>query len=459
MSTALPVHSKPDADAGPAAEEPVASFGKHLLAAFPQDSSYRNLNHGSFGTFPLVIRDKLREFQDMAESRPDPFIRYDIHTHLTESREAVAKLLNAPIDTVVLCSNATTGINIVLRNLEWNSDCQDEILYFETIYGACGKTIDYVVDCSYGRVSSCGIPIRYPCETADIVASFHAAVAASKAAGKRPKMCVFDVVTSLPGVRFPFEALAAACKEAGLLSLVDGAQGIGMVEIDLGALDPDFFISNCHKWLHVPRGCCVLYVPVRNQHMMVSTLPTSHGYESRSNVRHNPLPPSSKQPFVANFSYVGTIDMSPFLCVKHSIDWRQRVLGGEERIRAYQRRLAETGGQKAADILGTFVLQNKAGELTDCAMVNVALPLWVGDKAGAPEGTAVLAEADAPAAVSWISNALMNEYKTFLPVFVHAQRVWARISAQVYLDMEDFEFAGTALKKLCERVANGEYKA
>ncbi|KKF94950.1 putative aminotransferase [Ceratocystis platani] len=440
-------------------QEPIATFGKSLLAEFPQDSSYRNLNHGSFGTFPLVIRDKLREFQDMAEARPDPFIRYDIKNHLTASREAVAKLLNAPLDTVVFCSNATTAINIVLRNLEWDSDCKDEILYFETIYGACGKTIDFVVDFSYGRASSRGIPIRYPCETEEIVACFQEAVKASRAAGKRPKMCVFDVVTSLPGVRFPFEALAAACKETGLMSLVDGAQGIGMVDIDLGALDADFFLSNCHKWLHVPRGCCVLQVAFRNQHLMRSTVPTSHGYEPRTGARYNPLPTSEQSPFITNFSYVGTIDTSPFLCVKHSIEWRQQVLGGEERIRTYQRSLAENGGQRVADILGTEILQNKAGSLTDCAMINVALPLWVGKAEDAPAGAAVLTAQEATVAITWMTNKIMSDYKTWLPLYMHADRVWVRISAQVYLDMEDLEFAGTALKELCEQVAKGGHKA
>ncbi|KKA27386.1 hypothetical protein TD95_000496 [Thielaviopsis punctulata] len=452
--TSLPINTKTD----DLSDLPVANFGKHLQSAFLQDSSYRNLNHGSFGTFPRAMQAKLREFQDLSEARPDPFLRYDITPHLTASREAVAKILNAPVDTVVFCSNATTGINIVLRNLTWNDDCKDEVLYFNTIYGACGKTIDYVVDTSYGHVSSRGIPIEYPCEDDEIVASFYKAVEASKAAGKRPKLCVFDVVTSLPGVRFPFEKLAAACKDLGIMSFVDGAQGIGMVKIDIGTLDPDFFISNCHKWLHVPRGCCVLHVAFRNQDLMVSTMPTSHGYIPKSGDRYSPLPPSSQSRFIANFSYVGTIDMSPFLCVKHSIDWRQDVLGGEDKILAYQRTLANTGGQKAADILGTYVLQNKAGSLTDCAMVNVALPLWAGKPEEAPEGTTVLASEDVSKALNWMSTTLIRDYKTFLPVFVHAGRVWSRISAQVYLDMEDFEYAGQTLKTLCERVIKGEYK-
>ena len=61
------------------------------------------------------------------------------------------------------------------------------------------------------------------------------------------KLAIFDTVVSMPGVRMPFEQLAAACKELGVMSMVDGAHGVGHVELDLGALGADFFVSNCHK--------------------------------------------------------------------------------------------------------------------------------------------------------------------------------------------------------------------
>jgi selenocysteine lyase/cysteine desulfurase len=47
---------------------------------------------------------------------------------LDESRAAVAKILNAPVEGVVFVPNATTGVNTVLRNIVWNKG--DEILYF-----------------------------------------------------------------------------------------------------------------------------------------------------------------------------------------------------------------------------------------------------------------------------------------------------------------------------------------
>lgn len=341
--------------------------------------------------------------------------------------------------------------------------------------------------------------LTYPLADAAILATFHATVARARAAGRRPAVAVFDTVSSLPGVRFPYEAMVRACRELGILSLVDAAQGVGMVPLDLAALDPDFLVTNCHKWLFVPRACAVFYVPLRNQHLVRSTLPTSHGYVALdpSSNRANPLPPSSKSPFVSNFEYVGTLDNSPYLCVKDSIEWRKRVLGGEERIQEYLFQLAKDGGAKVAEILETWIMQNEEETLGECGMTNVALPLSIvddaevessvaptgpavdegarvreadveeaapvkameqgGQTASAREGETIIPRKDAERIWEWMTNVLVDEYQTFIPIYYHAGRFWTRLSAQVYLDMDDFDWAGKTLKTLCQRVARREY--
>ncbi|GJC94677.1 aminotransferase family protein [Colletotrichum higginsianum] len=437
-------------------------FGKPMLKEFLIDPAYHNMNHGSFGTIPRHIQTILRSYQDKAEARPDPFIRWEYHTYLKESRQAVADLINAPVDCTVFVPNATVGINTVLRNLIWAPDGLDEILYFSTVYGGCAKTIDYIVDTRLGLVSSRSIPLTYPLEDDEVVALFRDAVAQSHAEGKRPKICLFDVVSSLPGIRFPFEAITAACRELGILSLVDGAQGVGMVPLDIAALDPDFFISNCHKWTFTPRASAVFYVPERNHHLVPSTIPTSHGYVPRTGVqRHNPLPPSGEPPFVTRFGFVATFDNSPNLCVKHSIEWRKSI-GGEDKIMEYLWALAKNGGKKAAAILGTFILDNKSETLTRCAMVNVALPIVMGADAETlsvgPDGTITVPEKEASVIVNWMLSALVNEYLTFVALFWHQGRWYSRISAQIYLDETDFEWVGNTIKELCQRVAKQEYK-
>lgn len=433
-------------------------YGKILLKEFLIDPTYRNLNQGSFGTIPRAIQSALRAYQDAAEARPDIFIRYDYPKLLDESRTAVAKLLRVDTDTVVFVSNATVGVNTVLKTLAWNDDGLDEILYFSTVYGGCGKTIDYVVDSNPGRVSARSIPIEYPIEDDEIVARFREAVKAVEGEGRRARVCLFDEVSSMPGVRFPFEEMTKVCKELGVLSLVDGAQGIGMVDLDLGNLDPDFYVSNCHKWLHVPRGCAVFYVPIRNQGLIRSTLATSHGYVSPNpSGRVNPLPPSKKSRFVTEFEFVGTLDNTPYLCVKDAIKWREEVLGGEAKIIDYQRKLAREGGKRVAEILGTEVLENKKGTLTDCAMVNVALPLVVTPESeeedASKEGDVKIPRQSASKFTQWLLETMMHDYKTFMALCVHQDRWYVRLSAQVYLDMDDFEWAGTTLQEICKRAA------
>lgn len=332
------------------------------------------------------------------------------------------------------------------------------------IYGGCDRTIDYVVETSAGLVSSRCIPLSYPCDDTAILSAFESAVADSLAANKRPRVCLFDVVSSQPGVRFPFEAVTAACREKGILSLIDGAQGIGMVDIDLSAINPDFFVSNCHKWLHTPRGCAVFYVPVRNQHLIRSSVPTSYRFVPQSSLSQDDQASTSRlnpnPTFAAQFEFVGTLDNAPYLCVKDSIKWREEVLGGEEHILTSLTQLAREGGKKAAAILGTKILDNEVQSMTRCSMVNVALPLAVEGADGAELADLPKIPQDEVQDVSnWILRTLVDEYKTFVALYIYGGRWWMRLSAQVYLEVDDFEFAGRTLKEVCERVAKGEYKS
>ncbi|KAH8678855.1 pyridoxal phosphate-dependent transferase [Tricladium varicosporioides] len=432
-------------------------FGKEMLKHFLFDPKFKNLNHGSFGSIPKAIKEKRAQYQEASEARPDPFIRYELPDIIDENRAAVAKVLNVPAETVVIISNATTGINTVLRNITWDEDGKDEILYFNTIYGACGKTVEYICESARGPVQAREIKLEYPLSDDELVSKFKEAIKTSRAARRFPRIAIFDVISSMPGLRMPFEELTKLCKEEGILSCIDGAHGVGHIPLDLSAIDPDFFTSNCHKWLFVPRGCAVFYVPVRNQHLIRSSLPTSHGFVPKATIGglSNPFEATGKSEFVNQFEFCGTIDNTNYFCIAEAIKWREEVCGGEKAIMDYTHNLAFEGGKMVADMLGTKLLDNEEHTMTNCSLVNILLPL--SSSSSPAPGVYSIKEGYGTAVVHWIQRILVDKFQTFIAIFQFQGQWYARLSGQVYLDMDDFKWAGEKLRDVCERIGKGEY--
>ena len=218
-------------------------FGHPMRSYFQFDPSYLPLNHGSFGTYPKSVKDRLRYTQELTEFRPDTFFRYDLAKYIDSARTAIADLLGVSDGECVFVPNATTGVNTVLRSLVFKEG--DVIVYFSTIYGSCEKTVEYLKETT--PVKSAKVKLSYPMEDDDVLSKFHEKIKELKDQGKRPRVAIFDTVSSLPGVRVPWERLVRMCKEEGVWSLVDGAHGAGHLDLKLGEVQPDFFVSNCHK--------------------------------------------------------------------------------------------------------------------------------------------------------------------------------------------------------------------
>lgn len=219
-------------------------FGRRMRDThFLISSTYTPLNHGSFGTYPKAVRERLHEVQTMAELRPDHFMRYQAPKMLDISRAAIAAYVNAPVDEIVLVPNASTATNVVLRSLKFEPG--DTLLYLSTAYGAVQKTVKYLEETT--PVEGTMLTISHPLADDEVVAMFKHAIKNTKADGKNVRAALFDTVSSLPGVRTPWERLVQLCREEKVLSVVDGAHSVGQIPTDLDKVQPDFFTSNLHK--------------------------------------------------------------------------------------------------------------------------------------------------------------------------------------------------------------------
>jgi selenocysteine lyase/cysteine desulfurase len=226
---------------------PPPPFGTSMRKShFSFSPTFTPLNHGSFGATPRAIEEKHIAAQRSVSERPDVFIIYKLPGLLDASRKAVAPLLGVDPNEVVFVLNATTGVNTVLWNLKFEE--RDVIAHFSSIYDSCEATVKAIGELT--PLHPVGIPVTYPTEDVDLVNKFKESVLQAQKEGKNVKIAIFDTVLTFPGVRVPWEDLVTACKELGVLSLVDGAHGIGHIDLThLGEVSPDFFVSNCHKYI------------------------------------------------------------------------------------------------------------------------------------------------------------------------------------------------------------------
>lgn len=204
-----------------------------------------------------------------------------------------------------------------------------------------------------------------------------------------------------------------------------------------------------------------MYVPLRNQHLIRSTLPTSWGFKNRD-ITPNTVNPKGafggaiESEYIGNFEFVGTIDSSPYLCVPAAVEWR-KALGGENAIMEYCTKLAQDAGRMWAKEFGTEVLDNGTKTLSQCCMAMVRLPIDV-KKAGLVGEKAGLSKDKVGGAVTiWLNRTLLDSYGTFLQTMFYGGAWWARLSGQVYLELSDFEGVVPSLKELGRRVSEGEW--
>jgi selenocysteine lyase/cysteine desulfurase len=373
---------------------------------------------------------------------------------LRQSRALLAELLHCPVDELVLCPNVTTATNTVLHNLRWEEG--DTIVYTSGVYGATEKTIDYIVETTPAK--SVRIELDLPQGDDVIVDLFRDTLRqqktkCSESRKGRVRIAVFDTIVSMPGLRMPFERLVQVCREEGVLSLVDAAHGVGHIPLNLGELDPDFLVTNCHKWLFVPRSVAAFFVPARNQHYIRTTMPTSHGFQpQRSKAIYDPMPTSGEtNAMVKQFEYFGTIDGAPYCCIEEAIRFLDNVCGGDAAIHAYCTSLAREAERILVETLGTETFD--IPETHRIFFAHVRLPLRVGDGSQCD-----VPLSDVPAITQFMNKEFVERYHTFVYVLFYRGAWWVRLSLAVYVDLEDCKYAAFVLKDLSERVKKGAYQ-
>lgn len=172
------------------------------------------LNHGSFGACPRPVFDEYRRWQRELERQPVEFLGRRFPELMARSRSALANFVDADPDDIVYMPNATTALNTVARSLRFQPG--DEVLATDHEYGAADRTWQFVCERRGARYVRAKVPT--PVRSVDAVVD-----AVWSRVTERTRVLFCSHVTSPTALVFPVADLVRRARDAGILTVVDGA--------------------------------------------------------------------------------------------------------------------------------------------------------------------------------------------------------------------------------------------
>jgi isopenicillin-N epimerase len=375
------------------------------------------LNHGSFGACPVPILEEQDYWRRQLEREPLAFFLRQYEEALDAARSALSNLVGAATNDIAFVTNATGGVNAVVRSLRFDPD--DEILTTDHAYNACKNALLFVAERSGAKVvvAKTPFPIEDPEECTRSILS---------QVTNKTRLAMVDHIASPTGMVMPIHQIVRSLEEKGVDTLVDGAHAPGQVDLNLTDLAPTYYTGNCHKWLCTPKGSAFLYVRPDKQPQIRPTV-ISHGANS---------PRTDRSRFHLEFDWPGTQDPSAFLTIPKAIEFLSGLLpGGLPALRQRNRELVLKGRAMLCGVLG----------------IDPPCPeSMVGFMAAAPIPDAESADRPDPLGIDPLQEILFQEHRIEVPIVTWPappKRV-LRISAQFYNEESQYRKLADALGTL-----------
>ena len=389
------------------------AYGSEFEKLWTLDPEIIFLNHGSFGACPRPVLEEQSALRARMERQPVQFFR-DLEGLLDSARAELAALVGADADDLTFVSNATSGVNTVLRSLFLEPG--DELLTTNHAYNSCRNALRWQEKSGVRMVvAQVPWPIAGPAQVVEAVLA---------RATPRTRLVLLDHVTSPSGLVFPVASLVRALAERGIDTLVDGAHAPGMIELNVTSLGAAYYTGNCHKWLCAPKGAAFLHVR-RDRQDRVRPLAVGHGLNSTRTDRSR---------FRLEMDWIATADPTPFLCVPAAIRFLSGLLpGGLPALQARNRALALQAQGILSAALG---VERPAPPEMIGTLAAVPLPDYRG---APPDGRG-----------AWwhpLQRTLLEEHQIEVPIFPFPElpRQVVRVAAQIYNSPEQVERLAAAL--------------
>lgn len=233
-----------------------------LHRQLPPTGTFAYLDNAASGQMPSYVSDRIHRYHTNEHAN----VHRSVHTLGGEATEAyegarrkIARFINAASHTEVLFTRGTTdSINLAMQSFgRPNLNEGDEIII--TALEHHSNIVPWQMLCKEKKCVLKVVPLN---DAGEVMVEEY-----SRLLGPKTKLVALSHVSNALGSVNPVRAMIAQARELGVATLIDGAQAIPHMAVDVRDLDCDFYAFSGHK-LFGPTGIGILYTRAAIQEKM-----------------------------------------------------------------------------------------------------------------------------------------------------------------------------------------------
>ena len=214
-----------------------------LASEFPIAARIAYLDHAAASPLPRSVKRTVAAFHDRRMRYGADFPAW--WRRVEHVRSLVAGRINATADEIAFTANTSMGINLAAAAIPFEPG--DNVVITDAEFPS--NVYPWM------NLRDKGVELRYVrCGDGQELQRFEQQIDA------RTKAVSVSWVTAATGQRLDIEAIRALCKPHGTYFIVDAMQGLGVLPLDVQAVQADFVVSGFFKWMLGPDGIAFIYI-------------------------------------------------------------------------------------------------------------------------------------------------------------------------------------------------------
>ncbi|HXV87063.1 MAG TPA: aminotransferase class V-fold PLP-dependent enzyme [Gemmatimonadales bacterium] len=230
---------------------PDERYWEEVRAQFILPSDLAFMNAANLCPAPLRVLDLLQDRTRRLDRDPSPATKSSLQDEREITRQRVAALLRVTPEEIVLTRNTSEANNLVSSGVPLGPG--DEVVIFSDNHPSNNLAWKE-------KAARFGFTVNVVEQVNPHPGADYYVQAFGRAITPRTKVVAFTHVSNTVGDLLPAREICALARARGALSLVDGAQSFGVLDVDLSALRPDFYSGSAHKWSCGPKETGLLFV-------------------------------------------------------------------------------------------------------------------------------------------------------------------------------------------------------